>query len=117
MKHPMNGRSLLLGWGAAGLAIMLAGPGAAHTRAGETAPASPVLECFATSDLVRVFEDGYEQGEVRPTNNSLFGLRSVIFRRPAKVYLNQRSSFRGPPLPDLRHPNQEGDFGHSLGAS
>jgi hypothetical protein len=37
--------------------------------------ASPSLECFATSDLVRVFEDGYGSLETGLTNIQLFGLR------------------------------------------
>jgi hypothetical protein len=37
---------------------------------------SPTLECFATSDLDRVFEDGYGSPESRPSALSLSGLRN-----------------------------------------
>ncbi len=37
---------------------------------------SPTLECFATSDLDRVFEDGYGSSESRPSALNLSGLRN-----------------------------------------
>ncbi len=78
MNHHTDCRSLLFSLGAAGLAIVLAGPGAGTIRAGDAAPANPRFECFAASDLVRVFEDGYGQPELRPAATNLFGLRNEI---------------------------------------
>jgi hypothetical protein len=65
-------------WFAHAAATMLAGPGANTSGAGETVAATPRLACFATSDLVRVFDDGYGQPEPRLTTINLFGLRNEI---------------------------------------
>jgi hypothetical protein len=40
--------------------------------------AAPPFDCFATSDLTRVFEDGYGQPGRRLTNITVFGLRNEI---------------------------------------
>ena len=65
-------------WFAHAAATMLAGPGADTTGAGEAVAATPRLACFATSDLVRVFDDGYGQPEPRLTTINLFGLRNEV---------------------------------------
>ncbi len=40
--------------------------------------ASPPFECFGTSDLIRVFEDGYGRPEDRLADVQVFGLRNEI---------------------------------------
>ncbi|HPA19702.1 MAG TPA: DUF4091 domain-containing protein [Verrucomicrobiae bacterium] len=64
-------------------------PAKAGTHAADSGgPTAPRLECFAASDLVRVFEDGYGQPEPRPATITLFGLRNEIVSAQCVVAAN-----------------------------
>ena len=55
--------------------------------------ASPCFECFAASDLVRVFEDGYACPSERPAKIELFGLRNEVLS--AQCVVAAREDLKG----------------------
>ena len=60
------------------LPLLLSTGSLAVALAGEATPAPSRLECFTTSDLIRVFDDGYGPPESRLRSLDLFGLRNEI---------------------------------------
>ena len=47
---------------------------------------SPPFECFATTDVVRIFEDGYENKAKRQGTIDIFGLRNEVVSAQCVVY-------------------------------
>lgn len=82
---------------------------AASGAGAEPGPAArSSLECFATSDLVRVFEDGYGQVEPRSDRLSLSGLRNEIVSAQCVVVAHRDLERLSVAVGPLKQPDGSG---------